>query len=186
MGELEQEPRKRAERRQAIPKEQAAAQQELEEIRKQLAAEPAPEESPEALAARKTLLQARQKAVEANLRTLEQEPASYEVRTELLTLRRDQATRRVSQAEKLVKAWQKIVNDRRQAEVEQQAREAQRTAVRAHPAVSMLAEENAELAELRKSLASKIERATRENENVAKLRSEERRVGKECRSRWSP
>lgn len=170
LGELEQEPRKRAERRLAVPKELAASRQQLEEIRKQLAAEPAPEESPEALAARKTLLSAQEKAVEANLRALEQEPVSYEVLAELLTLRRDQTARNVSQAEKLVKAWQKAVNERRQAEVEQQAREAQLTAARAHPAVSQRAEKNAGLVEHRKIVVSKIVQVTHENKEIDKKR----------------
>ena len=41
--------------------------------------------------------------------------------------------------------------------------------------------------ELRKKLAQdKIKRAEQHEKNKDKARSEERRVGKECRSRWSP
>jgi potassium efflux system protein len=172
LSDVEQEAKRRAERRVAAPQELAAARGQLEDVQKQLAVPPAPEESPHAVAAARTYLLARKKAVEAAIRALEREPNSYEARAESLALRRDQSTRNVAQADKLVKAWQNAVNQRRRAEVDRQAREAREAAARADPAVSEKAEENSKLAELRKSLASTIERVTRENEEVDKRLAE--------------
>ena len=145
----------------------------------------APDANPTVQTARKLFLLARRRAAEREATAGEKELKSHDARAELLPLLRDLAVRRVALAESEVKRFQKIINGRRRAEAEQQARKAAREASLAHPAVQRLMEDNARLAELRKSLTEQIADTTRQldevNVKLERLRKEfasvEKKVG---------
>ena len=175
--ELEEERRRRADRKQRAPQEIAAARQELEEANKTLNAATPPEEAPQLTEARRKLQLARKRALERQIGALDQEILSYDARGALLTARLDQAARQAAQLEAVVKVWRELVNDRRRAEAERAAREAKtarRQAAQKHGVVRKLADENAALAERRtkEDLAAKIEAARQRLQVVNAVMSE--------------
>jgi potassium-dependent mechanosensitive channel len=166
LTDLQNEPKRRADRRIEIPKLQDAARQQLVEIEKQLALKPPADQAVEIATANRTLLEARKKAVDQELRMYDQELRAYEATGELLTARRDQAVVQAAQADQAVKVWRSAVNDQRRIEAEKQAREARRAALKAHPAIKRLASQNEVLTEQRTKLAGKIEQVTKESESL--------------------
>jgi potassium efflux system protein len=169
LATLQAEPARRTDRRAEVPKLADAAKAQLEELDRQLAAKPAPEEDARVTEAARALLLARKKAIEAEQAANVQELNFYEATGELLSAQRDLAARRVADLEKLVKAWRGIVGERRRRDVERQTLEAQRAAADAHPAVREIADVNAQLAKLRLQVASQIEQAARDLETVDQL-----------------
>jgi len=173
---IDDEKKRRADRRLKIPEELAAAKQKLEEINKESTSTPAADEPPELTRAKKVQSVARRKAAEHEIASYENEVSSYDARGELLTARRDLAARRITETDALVKAWRDVVSERRRVEAERAAHEAQRTARRdaaqSQPVVQSLAEENAALARERAEtgLADKIEQTSKELESFQKLR----------------
>ena len=170
---LDEERKRRADRRTELPGATTAARQGLEEVTRQLSATPAEGESLELLAARRVALQARQRALEQEVLAYEAEIASYDARGELLTVRRDKAARDVARLESLAKAWQSVVGERRRTEAAAAAaaaEEARRAATRSHPTVRRIAEDNTAWAERRAedALADKIEQAESEHESITK------------------
>ena len=129
---------------------------------------PPADERAEVTEANRTLLTARKSAAEQELNSYDQELRFYEGSAELLTARRDLAVVQMAQADQTVKAWRTAVNERRRAEVEEQARDARKTALQAHPAIRRLAKENADLTVVRQTLAGKIERVTRDSDTCEK------------------
>jgi potassium efflux system protein len=116
--------------------------------------------------ARRLVLMARRKAEEQKISCQEKELLAYEARTSLFPLRRDLNARAVALAEAEVKEWQEWVNRQRQQEAEQQSQQAALEAGQANPAVRQLLQENAALAEMRKSLAACIADTTGQLERV--------------------
>lgn len=163
---LQDEPKRRADRRLEIPKLTDAAKLQLQEIDKQLDTKPNPDDPAEVSAATRGLLEAFRKAIVAETAASQAELQLYDATGELLAAQRDRAAQRVVEADEKVKALRVIVNERRRQEAEKQALEARRTSVQAHPVVRKIAEANAELARQRQSLASRIEGTTREWEQT--------------------
>ena len=161
---LDQERKRRADRRAELPAKTAAAKQRLEEVQRELEVPPKTDEPPQVLAARKLGLQANRRALEEEIKSAEREVASYDARGDLLAARRDKAAQDVTRREQLVAAWQTIVSERRRADAEQAARNAERLrrdAARSDPLVKPTAEEAATWAKRRSELglAGKIEAA---------------------------
>ena len=142
--ELQAEAARRDERRALIPEQIARTRQQLAESEEALTA-PVPEESPPFLReARRTFQEAQREALLREVEALEAEAASYDARRELLPARRDRAQRRVAQSERAVSQWQAVIADRRQVEVREAAREAERLrrqAARQDPSLRSFAEE---------------------------------------------
>lgn len=163
---LQDEPKRRADRRLEIPKLADNGKLQLQEIDKQLEAKPNPDDPAELSAATRGMLEARKKAILAEAAANQTELQFYDATGELLSAQRDRVARRVAEAEEQVKSLRVIVNERRRQDVEKQALEARKTSAQAHPVVRQVAEANAELARQRQSLASKIEATTREWEQI--------------------
>ncbi len=163
--ELDEEPKRRATRRQDLPGVISAARARADEIAKQLSTK-ASDESPGLTEARQLLLRTRKVAIEKELLSHELEARSYESRSELLSVRREVANRHRVNTEKLAKAWRELVNERRKLEAEQaaqDAREVSESVQAIHPLIQRLATRNTELAELRtgpKGMAARIEAIT--------------------------
>ena len=163
---LQDEPKRRADRRLEIPKLADANKLQIQELDKQLELKPSPDEPAELSVATKLLLEARKKAIATETAARQQELQLFEATGELLSTQRDKAARRLAEFENQVKALRTIVNDKRRQEAERQAQEAHRTSAQAHPAVRKVAEQNADLAKLRQALAGKIEQTARELEQM--------------------
>ena len=157
---LENEPKRRAERRMKIPEESNSARQKIDEIKSKLAAVSTEGQSAELIQANKTLLSAQQLALEAQIETNAEELLFYDARRDVLAANRDLAVRKLATAEKLVEFWQQKVNDLRQM----QAQAAQEEAIRAkaetkysNKIIKEIADENVTLAKLQTQLAAKVE-----------------------------
>jgi potassium efflux system protein len=157
LKDLQDEPKRRADRRVEIPRIAEAAKAQLQDLGQKLEARPAADEPVELAAATRLQLEAMKAMLLAESTANASELRFYESAGELLPVRRDLAARRVAQLESLVKRLQDDVNERRSRDAEQQASEARRVAARAHPALRAIAERNTELANLRQVMASKIE-----------------------------
>lgn len=168
MADLQAEPKRRADRRVEIPKQQDAARKVLQEIETEMGVKPSADELAEVTQANRLLLQARKRAVTLELQYYDQELRAYEALGELLTARRDLAVIQAAQAEQAVKLWRAAVSERRRVEAEQQALEAKRAALRAHPAINRLAKESADLTVQRQQLAESIERVTKDTDDLEK------------------
>ncbi len=130
------------------------------------------------------VLLAQRRTAEQEILCGEREMAVYETLTELLPRRRDLGVRRVALAEQVIKQLQELVNRRRQQEAEQQLRQASREADKAYPVVlRRLIEENAKLAEARKSLAARIVDATAQLEQVSRKRGDVKELFKQVQER---
>ncbi|MCK6484574.1 MAG: mechanosensitive ion channel [Phycisphaerae bacterium] len=166
LGAQEAEPKRRSDRRVAIPKELARLKEQLEGQTRAMREAAASGEAPDTVRARQALAQANRQAIVAEIECYEQELALYEAATELLPLRLDDAIRHESRLDRIVKAWNERVNDRRKMEAERQAREALWAAARAHPALAEIAQANADLAAKRSRLALEIERVSHEKGTI--------------------
>ena len=163
---LQNEPKRRADRRLEIPKLADAAKLQMQEIDKLLDSKAAEDEPAELTAAARLLLESRKKSITAEITASQAELQLFETTGELLSAQRDMAARRVAEADGLVKALRVIVNERRREDAEQQAQDARRTSAQAHPAVRDIAETNAGLAKERQLLAGRIESTARELEQI--------------------
>lgn len=163
---LQEEPKRRADRRVEIPKLLDAAKAQLAELQKQMDAKPGADEPAELSAATRSLLEARSRGVAAEAAALQAESQAYETTGELISAQRDRAARRVADAQASVKSLRALVNDRRRQETEDQAIAARKASAQAHPAIRQLAETNAELVATRQSLTDKIEASSRELEET--------------------
>jgi len=151
-AELDSETQQRSARRTEIPQATARAKELLDNIKKEAGIKPAADVPQEIVEAQRTVLLLTEKSLQKEIESYTEETLSYDAGGELLTVRKDLAVRQVTQSEKLLKQWQDILNQRRKFEAEQaaeKARQAIRDAAQAHPIVRKLAEENAQLAELR-------------------------------------
>ncbi len=162
LANVETELKGRASRRADIPKDISRAQQVLSDVNGELQAPAPADESSPVGSARRLMLVAKRRAAEQEVLCCQKELAASEARADLLPVSRDLNAGRVALAEQEIKQWQEVVNRRRQQEAEQQARQAAWEAGQAIPAVKQLAQKNAALAEMRKSLAQHIADATRQ------------------------
>ena len=153
-------------RRANIPEHINVLKKRIADLSAQLQTPPPSDESSPANSARRLILVAQRRTAEQEIPCSEKELAASEARTELLPPSRDLNVRRIALAEQEVKQWQETVNRRRQQEAEQQARHATREAAQADPALRLLVEHNADLAETRKSFAAHIVEATNQLERI--------------------
>ena len=160
------EPKRRADRRLEIPKRADAIKTLIQEIETQLNVQPAADELADITAASRMVLESRKKSLNTEVATSQLELQFYEATGELLSAQRDRAARQIASVETLVKDLRSQVNDRRRKEAEEQARQAREAAAEAQPAVKKIAETNATLAALRKTLAGKIEQVSRDRDAV--------------------
>jgi len=160
---LENEPKRRADRRTKIPEESNLARQKIDEIKSKLTGVSTEGQSSELIQANKILLSAQRLVLEAQIETNAEELLFYDARRDVLAANRDLAVRKLASAEKLVGFWQQQVNDLRQ----KQAQAAQKEAIRAkeetkysHKIIQEIAEENVTLARLQAELAVKVEKTS--------------------------
>jgi potassium efflux system protein len=156
LAELEDEPKRRANRRLEIPKLLAAARDRLADVDKEAAIPPAEQENPQFVAARRDRLATRRQAAQAEIAAIEKELALYDACAELLPMRRDLQQRRTRLVEQDVKFWQDAVARRRNREVAQQNRSAELALERVAQALRPLAQQNLALAEQRKEIDQQI------------------------------
>ena len=166
---LENEPKKRTERKTKIPEELNTAKQKLEEIKAKLKGVAAEGQTPELVQANRTLLMAQQRALESQMATNTEELLCYDTRREVLAANRDLAARQLASAEKLAEFWQQKVNEMRQ----KQAQAAQKEAIRAkeetryaRPAIQEIAEKNVELAKQQTELVAKVEKTSQDLKRI--------------------
>jgi potassium efflux system protein len=168
----------RAARAAELPKDLIAAQEALGAAQEALDATPA---SPEAQP-RRVLLLAQVDEFSALVAAFEAERDCYEARRDLLPLRRDRALRRRARAEKVATFWSAHVGERRKAEGDAaaaQANEQLEAVIERFPALEKLATEAHDLAAMRSGeggLPQRIARAQAELDvTVARLDEVNRR-----------
>ncbi|MBN1124992.1 MAG: mechanosensitive ion channel [Sedimentisphaerales bacterium] len=159
---LENEPRRRAERRTKIPEEVNAAQEQLTQLREKLTTvitDPKPTEIP---TANRYLQQTQVRSLEARIESITEERLFYDAAPNLLAARRDLATRQLTLAEKRIQFWEQKVSEKQRSlaqEAQKKAIQAVKETKQADPVVQILAEENAGLAKLQTELIVKIDTA---------------------------
>ncbi len=162
---LDDEPKRRNDRRAEIPQLLINAMGQNEEVARKLAAPAPPQEAPEVTAASTTLANAQRLVLRRQMQAFRSERNAYEATQELVGLQRDVAAARLTRAQKYSRALQDAVAQRRQAEVQRVAMDAQRAVEETatlHPVAQRLARENSQLAQSRidaNSAASGLERA---------------------------
>jgi potassium efflux system protein len=171
VANLENEPKKRADRRTKIPEETNAAKQKLDEVKAKLAA-PAPEgQAAQLTEANRALWLTQQRALEGQIAANTEELLFYDAAGDLLAARRDLAARQLAVVEKVAAFWQQNVDDLQQ----KQAQAAKKEAIRAqeetkYEQIKAIAEENAKLAGIQTELVGKIQEVTKYSEDIdAKL-----------------
>lgn len=157
-AELNRRPTRRIE----IPKLVSANATRLEEIDKFLSLPIADDQPEELRSIERGLLLAERLAKRIEIESLQKELLNYDATAEVILLERDRAARDVSRGERALKGLRDVVADRRKAEAERSAREAQAVLERAkaagaHPALQALARDNAQLAEERKQFENKLQ-----------------------------
>jgi len=171
--DLENEPKKRAERRTKIPEELNNARQQLDEIKTELDASSGEGDKTALAQASRTLLLAQQRALESQITASTEELLFYDAGSDLIAAKRDLAARRLASAEKLVEFWKQKVNALRQKEADaakQQAIRAKEETRFANPAIKAIAEKNAKLAELQAALVAKVQKLMQYSDQIdAKL-----------------
>ncbi len=176
---LENEPKRRAERRVNIPVESAAAREQLNQMKEKLPAAPAQVNVADMVFAGRVLQIAQIMALEARIENLTEELKLYDAAGDLLTARRELASRSVVQAEKRQKFWQEqlVVAQRRETEkLKEKAKETVKQTKYAHPAIQKLAQENADLVTTQAELIKEMEQANQYSkkieDNLAELEAE--------------
>lgn len=157
---LENEPKRRAERKAKIPEELSKAKENLNTVKEKLAAFEADPSSPELSQARKIVLQIQYLMHQTNIESLEEEQQYYDISGPLLTAQRDIATRKSNQIARELKIWEGALNEKRRLQADQiktQAQQAVAEAKYAHPVIKQLAKENSLLAQLQIEVINEIE-----------------------------
>ncbi|HQN32574.1 MAG TPA: mechanosensitive ion channel [Sedimentisphaerales bacterium] len=168
-ADLEDEPRRRADRKTRIPEESKNARQRLDEIQKALAAVTTQEKETETDRANRVLLSAEQDALQSRLDTSAKELLYYDTTNDLLAAQRDLAARQLAAVQKRLDFWQDKVSSLRQqaAQAAQtEARRAQEETKSARPEIQPIVQKNAELAQHQAELVAKIQGVTRYAETV--------------------
>jgi potassium efflux system protein len=110
---------------------------------------------------------ARLRASDEQLSGLKAQRRLLEATSELMPLERDLAVRTASASKKQLQRWQDAVSQWRKQESKRQAKKARSIAEKSHPALRSLAEQNAEIAELRITTAAGIERVAKTLKTVS-------------------
>jgi potassium efflux system protein len=146
---LEAESKRREVRRDAIPKEKAAAQLELEKVTTELAAAPPPDQPAELTDALRTSLRAKQRMYHAQVGALDKELANYAARSDLLPKRVTRWENRRAARGQAAKQWRDMVTEREQRNIREEQAAARKAKAEANPAVKEIAEKNLELTDER-------------------------------------
>lgn len=166
---LENEPKRRAERRVNIPVESAAAREQLTQMKEKLPVAPAEINIADMIFASRILQIAQVMAMEAKVENLAAELKLYDAAGDLLTARRELASIIVLQAEKRQKYWQEqlLAAQRRETEkLKEKAEETVQQTKYAHPVIQKLAQENAEFANIQADLIRQMEQANQYSKNI--------------------
>ncbi len=169
IANLENEPKRRAERKTKIPEETSALQKMLDDIKSKLATVATEGQTIEMTQANRALLLAQQRACESQIATNTEELLFYDAAGDLLTVRRDVAARQLVISGKTVEFWQQRVIDLRQKEAEAAEQEAIRAREKtrdAHPVIQAITQKNAELAQKQTELTIKVEEVTKYSELI--------------------
>ncbi len=156
---LENEQKKRIDRRTTIPEESSSAKQKFEEIQTSLAATPDETQAPELTKANKVLAETQRHTLEATIERNTEELLCYDARKDVLATQRDIAARQAAYDEKLRDFWQQEVNTLRQKQAEAAQEEAKRVKAEtkySHKIIQEIAEYNVTLANLQAQLAQKV------------------------------
>ncbi len=156
---LEDEQKKRIQRRTEIPEESTSAKQKFEEIKLNLASAPAENQDPELTKANKILAEIHQRALEATIETNTEELLCYDARRDVLATQRDIASRQLAYNEKLRDFWQQKVNELRQKQAlaaQEEAKRLKEETKYSNKIIQEIAEYNVTLANLQANLAKKI------------------------------
>ena len=166
--ELQNEPNRRAERRDEIRTKREAAQEELQEIEKQQEGMKDEPESADDIAtlANWTLLAARRLDLETEIEEFAEEIHNYQITQDLLIEQTDRLTEQVAEAEKQIKDLRAAVSTRRRQEAQQDVAQARKAAADAHPAVQRVAELNSALAAQRETLIERMDLAGKQLETL--------------------
>lgn len=154
-ADLENEPKRRAERRTKIPQETTAARQEIEDVKARLAVLAQSDQKSALAQANRLLLLLQQATLQSRVEANTEEMLFYDAANDLLSARRDLAVREQAAAEKLASFWQEQVNQKRKVEAEaaqQEAIRASRETESAYPFLQQIAKDNATLAQLQADL----------------------------------
>ncbi|MCA9129612.1 MAG: mechanosensitive ion channel [Planctomycetales bacterium] len=120
--------------------------------------------------------QSRLQARQEQLLSLKAEQQRLEACADVLPLERDFARRKLTVSQKQLESWQSTVDTWRKDESARQAKQARIIAQNSHPALQALAEENAEIADVRSQIATKIEKSTG---MLKEIKSVSQRLGNE-------
>jgi len=176
LSDLESEMAGRQDLMTALPGFLADAKARLASLGQELGLPPAEGVPPKLVLARQASLTSRERAVTQEIQAYEEQRRFLEARRDLLTARLDEARLNVAHAEAHLGAWQALVNERRQAEVEQQKRQAQEELERTPQVIRELAEQNRKLAEDRAELARRIDTVQQETKSILETSAELRRA----------
>ncbi len=168
-AELEEEPKKRADRLTAIPKEVVEAKRKLQEIQQQLSLTPDVEKSSSQARAERVYLEAQRKALDARIAADTEELVFYDAANDLLAARRDLAARQVTEKEKIVAARQQQVETLRRQQAQlarEKAAQAKEETQDAHPLIQQAVQTNADLALRQAELINEIEQAAQYSDNI--------------------
>lgn len=171
---IESDATHRANRRQQIPEDAAAARKRLDDVRSALAAPVDDQLGTEAVAARRIALQSEQAYLQQWLSELDAELLAYDALKDVLRARRQLAERRVIQAERLVAALEARVSALRAEQAEEAQRSAEqalREADQAHPVLQAIADQSSRLAAERAAVIDKTRIVSDEKQRIEALLS---------------
>ena len=158
--ELEQEPKRRADRRTLIPEQVGTLKQSLLALDEQIKT---PAQTTAIDKANVHLLRAKKQAQINRMDALNAELLLYDASRELLSLRRDKATRVLEAWQARVTVLQDRLNQLHKAEAEKtrvQAIQATQQVEKFHPIVQRVAQANSELAQKQKDLTTDLQKAS--------------------------
>ncbi|GIW89809.1 MAG: potassium transporter [Pirellulaceae bacterium] len=167
--QLDDEPQRRNARRLEISKEMPNLKQQITDLEAQLTAEPTPGELPVLTQARKTLIQTRLQARRAQLAAWDAELAAYDAEKELLAPQRTAARAQLGAVTEAVEQLTRLVAERRSNEIERLRDRAMRQLQQVPPALKDDAQQNVQLADDARRLASDLSLA---ESQAAALRGE--------------
>lgn len=166
---LEDEQKKRIERRTEIPEESTTAKQKFDEIQANLAATPVENQSPELAQANKILAEVQRRTLEATIETNTEELLCYDARRDVLATQRDTAARQLAYNEKLRDFWQQEVNELRQKQAlaaQEEAKRVKEETKYSNKIIQEIAEYNVTLANLQANLAEKVGNTARYYDSI--------------------
>lgn len=149
-----------------LPKLVTEAQKELPQVERRLSEPPAMTEPAEAAQARRISDQIRKAVLEVSLKVWESDRQAYQATVDLAPAQRDLRAREVAALEQEAQELRTAVNQRRKREASEQEQEARLNAIGGNPALAEQARHTAQLAKERRTVADRIDKATRDLEKA--------------------